>query len=103
MENYVSTYFLDFLLFSCSFFSVENWVGEAPEALTKLPRGGALRCDRISGRGEPRAPNSRPKPWFQKKYRKKYLHRREVGGASRWCKQVWRKRNFRIVFLFSYS
>ena len=32
--------------------------------LKELPGGGALRCDRVSCRGEPLGPDSRPKSWF---------------------------------------
>ena len=48
------------LLRLCVFviFWVENGVSEGQEVLKKLPGSGALRCDRISCRGEPRGPDS---------------------------------------------
>ena len=40
------------------YFQIEYEVSEDREVLKKLPEGGALRCDRISCRGEPRGPDS---------------------------------------------
>ena len=34
------------------------------EVFKKLPGGGPLLCDRVSGRGEPWRPDSCPKQWF---------------------------------------
>ena len=39
-------------------FGIKNWVSGAWEGLKKLRGGVALRCDRVSDRGEPGGPDS---------------------------------------------
>ena len=48
--------FSDFPVFC--YFGIENGVSEGREVLKKLPGSVALRCDRISCRGEPWGPDS---------------------------------------------
>ena len=54
--------FLFFLFFE---FSAENGPTEGREVFKKLPGGGALHCDRVWARGDPRQPDSCPKVWFR--------------------------------------